>query len=242
MKFYPRASCALLLVFAFVAIVSLGAAQAEKAAAKPSGDSDSKAIELLRQMESKFGQINSVQGQFQQVREDPAFEERIESYANFYLLKPSKFRAEYQPPKVSVNLITDDYFYRYIKDLKQVERYHFQGKNTAQDFNYMVLGFGVKVEDVLKVYRVKWLTEGVAKGYYGITLIPLEKEGSNFKYVTILITDDGSLRPAQFSMEQLDGVRTTANLGLKSLQIGAKVDERLFKPDFPRDAQVIDIR
>lgn len=201
---------------------------------------DQKAVDLLRRMEEKFGEIKSVSGQFQQVREDPAFEERIESYANFALLKPNKFRADYQPPRQSTNLITDEYYYRYVKDLKQVERYHFQGRLNAQDFNYMVLGFGVKTEDALKVYSVKWLTDGVAKGYDGMQLVPLDPK-SNFKYITMLITKD-TLQPAQISMEQLDGVRTTVNLMLSTLKIGSAIDPKVFTPDFPRDAQIVDIQ
>jgi outer membrane lipoprotein-sorting protein len=224
---------------------ALHAQTAKAVAAKPAAKkrdltNDQQAIDLLRQLEQKYGGIKAVSGAFQQVREDPAMEERIESYANFALLKPNKFRADYQPPRQSTNLITDDYFYRYIKDLKQVERYHFQGRLNPQDFNYMVLGFGVKVEDLLKVYAVKWLTTGVARGYHGLQLVPLEST-SNFKYVTILVTSD-TLQPAQFSMEQLDGVRTTANLNLGTLKLGAAVDGRQFSPDFPREAQIVDIR
>ena len=239
-----RKRLAMMVIAMLVAGIPALGQQSEKkpaaAAKKRDLSNDQKAIDLLRQMEEKYGSLNSVSGQFQQVREDPAFEERVESYANFALLKPNKFRADYQPPRQSTNLITDDYFYRYIKELKQVERYHFQGQLNAQDFNYMVLGFGVKVDDALKVYSVKWLTDGVAKGYYGIQLVPIDSK-SNLKYVTMLVTEDG-LQPAQFSMEQVDGVRTTANINLKTLQIGAKIDARQFVPDFPRDAQFVDIR
>jgi outer membrane lipoprotein-sorting protein len=202
---------------------------------------DDQAIQVLQEIEKRYSGVNTVAGQFHQVMEDPAFQDRIESDAKFYILKPNKFRAEYQPPKVSVNLITDQYSFRYIPELKQVERYQFQNRNTVQDLNYMLLGFGAKTTDLLKVYAVKWLTEGIAQGYYGIELVPVDKETANFKSVTILITKDGNYLPAQFSMEQLSGIRTTASLDMQKLEIGARINESRFRPDFPKDAVYVDI-
>jgi outer membrane lipoprotein-sorting protein len=43
-------------------------------------------------------------------------------------------------------------------------------------------------------------------------------------------------------MEQLDGGRITANIDLATLQMGAQLDDRTFRPDFPRDAAIVDIR
>jgi outer membrane lipoprotein-sorting protein len=208
----------------------------------PAQDGDAKAVDLLRKMEAKYAQTPSVSGSFTQIRDDKAFGEKTQAQATFQLLKPNYFRAEYQPPNSSVNLVTPEYSYRYVPQLKQVERFRIRNTGTVQDLNFMLLGFGVKTEDVQRFYSVKWLTDGVIKGHYGIQLTPRDKENAAFKFVTILITADDRLLPAQFSMEQLDGVRLTANLDLGTLQIGQSIDKGLFRPRFPRDAQIVDIQ
>lgn len=203
---------------------------------------DEKAVDALRRIEQKFADIQTISGTFHQTSEDVTFGDKMESQAKFWIKKPNKFRAEYQAPNPSTNLITDQYSYRYVPQIKQVERYRFEGQNPIADLNYMLLGFGVKTDDVMKVYAVKWLTKGVGQGYIGIGFIPRDAESAPFKSLTILATSDDRLLPGQFSMEQLDGGRITANIDLATLQMGAQLDDRTFRPDFPRDAAIVDIR
>ncbi len=203
--------------------------------------SDPQAVEMLKKLELKYAQVQTIAGAFTQTREDKDFGSKEQAVANFVLQKPNNFRADYQPPDESVNLIAGDTSYRYIPKLRQVERYRFSNSGTARDLNFMLLGFGVKTDDVLAVYDARWLTQGVARGFRGIQLTPRDKKNAAFKYVTILVTDDEKLLPAQFSMEQLDGVRVTANLRLKDLRLGAPVDKSVFSARFP-GAEVIDIQ
>ena len=202
---------------------------------------DPQALDLLRRLEERYGTVQTVSGRFAQVRHDPAFEEQVDSTADFAIMKPNKFRAEYKPPKVSVNLINGEYSYQYVPELKQVNRHRFRNRDTVRDLNYMLLGFGAKTDDLLKVYAVKWLTQGVEAGYQGIQLIPLKKEDSGFNYITILVTRDEKMLPAQFSVGQKDGVRTTANLDLDRLKFDVRLSARDFEPSFPKDAEVVDI-
>ncbi|MCX7019716.1 MAG: outer membrane lipoprotein carrier protein LolA [bacterium] len=209
--------------------------------ASPRMKNDPQAVELLQRIEQKYGAIKTFSGAFRQVRKDPAFDEKIESQGRFHIMKPSNFRAEYYSPNESVNLISGQYSYRYVKQLKQVERYKFKGEDNVRDLNYMLLGFGVKTDDLLRVYYAQWLGESMGKGYQAVKLVPRDRQDANFKHLSIVITADDQLLPAQFSLEQLDGALVTANLDLKSLEIGGSIDEKLFRPDFPRDAQVVDI-
>jgi outer membrane lipoprotein-sorting protein len=226
---------------------TIAAAEKPAAAAKSSSAAqanDEDAIEILRQMEQRYAQVQTVSGTFRQTRVDltPGFEgAAIKSQADFSLMKPNKFRADYKSPYEATNLITDDSMYRYTKEQKQVEQYKFSGGTTVQDLNYMLLGFGARVEDVLKVYTVKSIRKGVAEGYHGIQLTPRDKKNSGFEYITILITADQNMRPAQFSMEQ-GGARTTADLDLKNLNIGGSVRASVFQPNWPRGVTVVPLQ
>ena len=187
-------------------LAAVAALAALSCATAPAQGGDKEAVDLLRRIEAKYAQTPSVSGSFTQIRDDKTFGEKTQAQAAFYLLKPSYFRADYAAPNSSVNLITPEYSYRYVPQLKQVERFRIRDTGTVQDLNFMLLGFGVKTEDVLRFYSVKWLTEGVPKGHHGIQLTARDKEKASFKYVTILVTADDRLLPAQFSMEQLNGV------------------------------------
>lgn len=213
-----------------------GAGQAKQRANDPA------AVDLLKRLEARYADVKTIKGRFRQTRVDPAFDEKVESQATFYVQKPDNFRVDYDPPRESTNLIADGYSYRYVNALKQVERYKFQNRKTAQDLNFLLLGFGEKTEEVLRVFAAQDLTEGVPKGMKGIQLTPHNKAEANFEYLTILVTDDERALPSQFSLGQLDGSRTTANLDLQNLGLNASIADSVFRPNWPRDAQVVDIQ
>jgi outer membrane lipoprotein-sorting protein len=218
------------------------AAKAADASAAARRAHDPAAVALLRRLEARYADIRTIRGRFRQTRVDPAFDEKVDSQATFYVQKPDHFRVDYDPPRESTNLISGGYSYRYVNALKQVERYKFQNRKTAQDLNFLLLGFGEKTEEVLRVFVAQELTEGVPQGAKGIQLTPLNKAEANFEYLTILVTDDDRLLPMQFSLGQLDGSRTTANLDLQSLGLNAPIAESVFRPNWPRDAQIVDIQ
>lgn len=201
---------------------------------------DPQAVDLLKRLEEKYAAVETVSGTFVQVRDDKAFGEKMTSTANFFLLKPNNFRAEYLPPDESVNLISGEFSYRYVPKLRQVERYRFRNSGTAQDLNFMLLGFGVRTEDVLKTYDVQYVANAGA-GRVGVRLVPRDRDNAAFKHITVAVSGD-TFVPAQFVLEQLDGVTVTATLQAKTLQIGAPIDRGKFAPRWPRDAEVVDIQ
>lgn len=200
---------------------------------------DDKAVKILREVEQLYEPVKSITGELSQSRQDPVAG-KIDSHAKFYILKPNNFRVDYESPHQSTSLITKEKLYRYTPEASQVECYTFKkGERNVQDVNYVLLGFGAKTDELLRVYSVKSLDKGVAKGYYGIQLVPIDKEKANFKYVTILVTDDGKYLPAQFSMLELSGARVTANIDLKKLNMGAPENPARFEPNFPRNAHIV---
>lgn len=199
------------------------------------GGNDPEAVNLLKKVEAKNGEVRSVSGSFSQTLTDPAFGETVDSQANFQMLKPSNFKVQYLAPKESLNLISGQTSYRYVPSLKQVERYQFKKANTARDLNYMLLGFGAKTEDVLSVYTVKSLPGGK-----GVKLVPRDKKEAPFKYIDVELNSD--LLPKRFTMEQNDSAKMIVNLDTSSLQLNPSLSERDFRPNFPRDAKTVDMQ
>lgn len=238
-------ACALLFVMpaAQAAPKTENSRKAETAAS--SGRNDAEAVELLRAIEKRHGSSQSVSGSFQQSKRVAGSPSAIKTVASFSLVKPNKFRADYFKPgqengqPMTTNLIVGRDSWEYVRDLEQVSHYRFQDEKNVRDFNYLLLGFGAHTEDLLKVYRVTNL-EKAPRGYRGLRLLPLDPRDAGFKYITLLVTDDANLLPAQFSMVQADDSQVTVDLDLNTLQLGARVNEKIFRPDFP-DADLVEM-
>lgn len=196
-------------------------------------------IELLKKMEAKFQNLKSVAGTFVQTREDPAFKTKTNSPARFWILKPNFFRAEYQdaagqPP--SVQLISNQTFYNYVPQLKQVTTYKFRGESNVRDLNYLLLGFGAQTDEITKVYSVKGLDGG-----NGVQLTPRNKQEASFQYI-IMHVDPQSLYPTSFTMKQTDGADLSVKLDLGNLQVNPQLSPNDFRPNFPKDAHVVNMQ
>jgi len=199
-------------------------------------------IQLLRQLEKVYGPAKTIKGRFVQTTVDKTFGEKIESKGSFAINKPNKLRVDYDPPYSSVLLVTEGFSYRYIPELKQVERYRINAENPIVQTNYMMLGFGARTEDVLQAYEVKRIEKSTRGGETaGIRLTPRNPDVAAFKTIDIYVDEKEGI-PLEFVVLQMDGNEIVARIVRESLQVDQPLDERLFKPVFPKDAQIVDIR
>jgi outer membrane lipoprotein-sorting protein len=214
-----------------------------KSIAVASAQSARRGEEILRALENRYAQVTTIKCPFTQTTVDQTFGEKIESRGAFYLRKPSRLRVEYEPPDATTILVVDGYTYRYIPKLKQVERYRIDQSNPIVQTNYMLLGFGAATEDVLRAYKVSVRsTEGEqAGGKTWVVLTPRQPHDAAFKSIEMLV-DDGRAAPLEFRVTQLDGTKATVRLDLERLTLDQRMDERMFRPSFPRDAQIVDMR
>lgn len=212
------------------------------AAPRTEARSATRAIDLLRELEKRYGNVETVKGRFVQITTDPTFGEKIESKGVFSLKKPNRLRVDYDPPYASTTLVADGYSYRYVPQLKQVERYRIDDANSIAQTNYMLLGFGAHTEEVLRTYRAEPLAaEKVAAGHVGLRLVPRRPEEAAFRSIEIEIDGESKI-PVEFRVVQLDGTQVSARLDPRELQLGIRLDDKLFKPAFPPNAQIVDIR
>jgi outer membrane lipoprotein-sorting protein len=198
-------------------------------------------IELLKKMEQKFQGLKSVSGSFVQTRQAPndPFKSKATTPARFWILKPNYFRAEYQDvagQAPSVQLISDQTFYNYVPQLKQVNTYKFRGESNVRDLNYLLLGFGAKADEITRVYSVK----GV-EGGNGVRLTPRNPQEASFRYITMKV-DPESLYPTNFTMTQTDGTDLSVTMNLGSLQVNPQLSPADFKPNFPKDAHSVSMQ
>jgi len=234
------------IIFAFLLAAGLLTAAAAVAAdptptatAAPTTDTTVRGIELLTQLEKRYLETNTYFGEFNQLKVSTLLLEEIPSKGRFWYEKPGKFRCEYLPPNEQVNLIVKDTAWVYIPQIKQVEVYHFRAEDSPiKKLNHMLLGFGVSVKDVLEVYDVRWIPEEEKLDVFALLFKPKKKEeGLSFQAITIWVKKD-SLTPKRLVFLE-DGEDTT-EITLNSVEFNKKIKESIFKPDFPRDAEVIE--
>lgn len=196
-------------------------------------------VDVLKRMEEKFQNLQSVSGSFVQSRTDPEFNMTRNTQARFWILKPNHFRAEYQDPSGQageVQLISGQTFYNYVPQLKQVATYKFRGESNVRDLNYMLLGFGAKVEEIQKVYAVQPLQGGT-----GVQLTPHNPQQASFRYILMKVNPE-TLYPESFTMRQPDGTDMTITLAGGSLQMNPQISPNDFRPNFPRDAVQVNMQ
>jgi outer membrane lipoprotein-sorting protein len=197
--------------------------------------------EVLRRLEATHATVTAISGTYTQVRDDRATDDRIISVADFKMLKPNRFRADYRKPRATTILALDDLMYRYIPANKQVERYQFRRRATAQDLTFLLLGFGARVEDVLKVYEAR-PPRNLPTGVHGVTLVPKDAKSAGFRSLTIHVTPDDQALPVRFVVDQSKDVTITVEMDRASLNMQARLSESSFRPNFPRDAEVVDVQ
>jgi outer membrane lipoprotein-sorting protein len=210
----------------------------------PTTDTASQGVELIRRLEAKYMKTMTFYGEFNQTKVSKLFLEEIRSKGKFWYQKPGKFRCEYLPPNAQVNLLLDDVAYVYIPDIKQVEVYHFKTEDSpVKKLNQMLLGFGVSVKDVLEVYDVHSLPREDTEDSFSL-LFKLKKkeEGINFESINLSVRKKDLLPLKLVFIEpgagNTEGDKT--EILLKSVKFNEKIDESFFKPDFPKDAEVIE--
>jgi len=202
---------------------------------------DTDALQILRQLEKKYSQIYTVTGKFRQVTVDSIFGEKIESTGKFYLKKPDRFRADYDPPHATTTIISNAYSYRYVPQLKQVERYRIPTDQPLTQVNYMLLGFGAHTEDIVKVYRVALADTTQEAKLMTLELTPIDAESAPFRMLRMHLSAT-DLTPVEFEIVQWDEGVIRARLDSASLQFNGDIPDTMFIPRFPRDTQTVDIR
>ncbi len=202
-------------------------------------DRVAQALDILGRLEAKYKETQTFIGEFRQLKKSELFLEEIRSNGLFWYQKPGKFRCEYLPPNAQVNLVLSDVTYIYTPEIKQVEIYHFNpAESPVKKLNQMLLGFGVSVEDVLEVYDVRTLKREETKKCFALLFKPRKKDDSlQFDAIKLWVTRK-TLIPKRLVFLESGGDRT--EITITKVKFNKRIKPSIFKPDFPRDAEVIE--
>lgn len=202
-------------------------------------------IDLLAALEAHHLNVPSVRGKFDQTLVSMTFIETIKSEAEFWFIKPYRFRCDYGPPEEITNLITEDAMYMHVPENKQVNRIAFRSDaERDQQLHMMVIAFGFKTTELVKDYAIRSSEADEPLGAMlkasfpereGMALIELEpwgprRETSPFTKLRLWI-DKATQLPVRVWYERYDGDEIT--MDITEIEAGAEIDEKIFEPRFP---------
>jgi outer membrane lipoprotein-sorting protein len=74
-----------------------------------------------------------------------------------------------------------------------------------------------------------------------VALVPRQPDQAAFKSIEMVV-DTQLTMPVEFRVTQLDATQAIVRLAPDKLVLDARTDDRLFRPSFPPEAQVVDMR
>lgn len=210
-----------------------------KADIKKSSPKD-EALEFLKKLEAKNKDVKTIEGKFSQVKNQKIFLEEIKSEGVFYFKKPGKFRCDYLAPNEMINYLIDNVAYMYVPENKQVDKYTFNSEGSQiKQLNQMLLGFGVSVNDIDKVFNYEIdssLTD--KKDERALVLVPKEKDkGVGISRVHLWF-DSATLTPKKILSFEESGDETT--ITIKDIKVNKGIPDDKFIPKFPKDVDIIE--
>ncbi|MDX2177636.1 MAG: outer membrane lipoprotein carrier protein LolA [Candidatus Sumerlaeia bacterium] len=228
------------LTAAIAAAALLAQASAQDATPAAPPDSRATAREFLTRLETRHGDTRTLRGSFEQLRVDPVFLEEVRSEGTFAYEAPGKFRADYRGKNDKVSpsalYIVGDRMWNYVPELKTVDTTTLP-KGDSAAINQILLGFGVKVEQVDRFFEVDLAEEEGAPG--ATTLVFRSKDPSrtlNYDRITIAF-DPRTLLPSVLMLDS-DEARTT--MTLTSVDVNPTLEAGLFDPKFPGDVEIVE--
>ncbi len=191
-------------------------------------------IAFLEKVEAKNTETESLQADFTQVRKDLLFDETIESKGTFAYKAPGKFHASYKSENDSEIWLVDNKMISYIPSMKQVEIIQ-MGSGESAPINQLLLGFGVKVDRILKSFDVS-LDPSADKGQVGVRFKAKDLDVSmGYELITVFF-DEEKVEPRKIVLQD---DQSSITVTLKKVKVNPEISDDEFKPSWPDDAEVL---
>jgi outer membrane lipoprotein-sorting protein len=192
------------------------------------------AIEFLKRVESANQETKTLYAEFEQTREDAMMARKIKSSGKFWYRAPNNFYAEYETEYSSRVWIDGKQAVEYIPRLKQVDIAEVEQGEDAP-ITQVLLGFGVKVERILRLFEVNELPS--PKPDQTAIEFLSKDPGRTMEFDRIVVHfDTKSASPRTLEMEDETGPRV---IELKTVRINPSIRDSVFElPKWPDDVEV----
>lgn len=195
------------------------------------------ALAFLEKVEQKNEQTTALTAEFRQLRIDRIFDEKVESQGRFWYKEPGKYRASYTSENDSEIWIVEGKLINYVPSLRQVEIIP-QATGDDAPINQILLGFGVKVDKIKRHFEV---TSSATKrrGMVGIDFVSKDPEKSmGYDRITVFF-DEEKVEPRTIILEDETSQIT---VDLTRVRLNPEIDDSVFEPTWPSNAEVLEYR
>jgi outer membrane lipoprotein-sorting protein len=209
------------------------AAYAASPAAQPSVDS------VLSMMGRSAQDFHSLSANVEHVKYTDVVKDTSVETGRFYVRRDDKMRIEIQKPDERTILRTGDQLYVYTPKINRVEEYDL-GKNRQLVDQYVLLGFGTKVENIRKSYEVSVKDEEEFDQKKTVVLELTPKSESVARQISKIQMwiDEASWLPVQQKFFE-PGSGDYFLFHYTNLMKNLKLGDVKFKPDWPKSVTKI---
>ncbi|MBX3730790.1 MAG: outer membrane lipoprotein carrier protein LolA [Candidatus Sumerlaeia bacterium] len=226
------------LLVPFVLLLATWAAAQETAVVAqptPEPPPNTPALAFLRKVEEANRETQTLYGRFTQVRENRMFAEEVHSKGQFWHSKPNKFRCDYEDPAPAQFFLVEGVGYFYSPENKQLDKFRLEGGKDAP-INELLVGFGLKVEQILEVFTVHLPEDqGTDPTKMIIDFVSRDVDRTlNFQKITITF-DTKALEPRKLVMEESEDI---VRIELLEVRKNQPIPETTYATVFPDDVTI----
>lgn len=198
------------------------------------------ALDFLAQLQAQNANVDTLWGQFTQVKESPVFLDTVTSDGEFWYRRPDLFRCDYKTPTESRFFIIGDTAMQYTPEIKQVDKYKLESGDQAP-INQMLVGFGLNTAKILEVFDVRPAARQPADpALFTIEFLSRNAERT-LEYNRIEVTFDRATKePRRMYLEQGGEDGDTVDIKLLAVKRNEVIEANVFVLSFPPDVDVIE--
>lgn len=195
------------------------------------------ALEFLSRLEKRNAETKALKAEFSQVRTDRMFLTEFRTKGRFWYRAPNLFRASYENDEGADSDIwmRDSQIIQYTPGARQVD---IVKQKTGSDaaVNQLLLGFGIKVSEITRLFDVSPEENAVPAGMTGIRFESKDPERS-FGYNTIhVFFDSESMEPRRIVAED---EQQDVTIELTSVRLNPDIEDAIFQPKWPEGTEVL---
>lgn len=213
-------------------------------------------LRMLRALEAFNKNVKTVHATFDQVRVDPVLLDTVSSRGELWFEKPARFRCDYAQPQPMITLVTDNTFYNYLPEHKQVEFFKFASdEERNQRLHHLLIAFGFDADALAGQYEIRSseddpeLQKELAqarlspdkKVIFQVRPRPAFADSSPFKVMKVTIDKASHLPEKIWYKDEADASLT---LTMKKVELDPRIPAKVFDKDaiFPGRITYIDKR
>jgi len=232
---FPIRVFSALCLFASVAISALAFADDRATTGTltsiSSSNPQTEAIALLTRLEKQNEATRTLTGAFDQFRTDGTFGDKVKSTGKFWYRAPSSYYAEYETEHPSKVWSDEKRLVEYIPSMKQVDVIPMDKGEDAM-LTQVLLGFGVKVERILRLFDVAMVAP-TSEDVLSVEFLSKDLDKTLDINRIVVSFDEKTLQPRVIEME--DSMNTRV-IQLKDVKVNPSIKDSVFEiPKFSPD-------